>query len=85
MNDSDHLLDNGSDIYCHRLARIDHLGPNRRLVFTIPSIEGSRYQTVVVKLIVPAELMSALACMSAAAERSTVCADLLALDTVIAN
>jgi len=61
MTDNDHLLDQAQDVYCHGIARIDTLGPNRRLVFTIPSIDSSGYQNVVVKLILPAELMVTLA------------------------
>jgi hypothetical protein len=31
----------GSDTNCHQLARIDKLGPNRWLIFTVPCVEGS--------------------------------------------
>jgi hypothetical protein len=72
-------------MYCHGLARIDTLGPNRRLVFTVPSLEGSRYQTVVVKLILPAELLMTLACMAAGTDRQRVSAELLSLETTTAN
>ena len=63
---SDRLLHAGQparEVYCHQLARVDKLGPNRRLVFTVPSTDGMDYHSVVVKLIMPAEFMGALADM----------------------
>jgi hypothetical protein len=57
---TDHLLDNACDLSCHGLARIDTLGPCRRLVFTIPSLESPGCQNVVVKLIMTAELLATL-------------------------
>jgi hypothetical protein len=42
------------------LARIDTPGANRRLVFTVPSVDSTGYQQVVVKLILPAELLAML-------------------------
>jgi GTPase len=32
----------GTDTNCHQLARIDKLGPNRWLIFTVPCVEGSQ-------------------------------------------
>jgi hypothetical protein len=73
-------------MYCHRLARIDTPGPNRRLVFTIPSIEGpAGYENVVVKLILPAELLTTLAYMAAGADRETISPELIALEPQTAN
>jgi len=40
------------------IARIDTLGPCRRLVFTIPSLQSPGSQNVVVKLIMTAELLA---------------------------
>jgi hypothetical protein len=85
MSDNDRLIDQACDMYCHGIARIDTLGPNRRLVFTIPSIDSSGYQQVVVKLILPAEVMVALAYMAAGADAKTVSPQLLALETHTAN
>jgi hypothetical protein len=86
MSDNDHLLDQACDMYCHGIARIDTLGPNRRLVFTIPSVdEGPGYQNVVVKLIVPADLMVRLAYMAAGADRAAFSHELIALETHTAN
>ena len=34
-----YFSDNALDYFVHGIARIDTLGPNRRLVFTIPSLE----------------------------------------------
>jgi hypothetical protein len=45
MSDNDRLSDQASDVYCHGIARIDTLGPNRRLVFTIPSVTSPGYRT----------------------------------------
>jgi len=85
MSDNDRLIDQACDMYCHRLARIDHLGPNRRLIFTMPSVEGDRYQHVVVKLIIPADFMVTLAYMAAGADRDAISPDLIALETGRAN
>jgi hypothetical protein len=85
MSDNDHLIDQACDMYCHGIARIENLGPNRRLIFTIPSTDGPRYQHVVVKLILPAELMVTLAYMAAGADAQKVAPQLLALETRVAN
>ena len=61
------------------------LGPNRRIVFTIPSVEHERYQEVVVKLILPAEVMHTLACLATGATQGTISPELLALDQGVAN
>jgi len=83
---SDHLLmDQAVDIYCHNLARVDVLGPNRRLVFTMPSVDSTGYQQVVVKLILPAELMATLAYMAVGADQNAISPALLALETNTAN
>ncbi|MCK1693843.1 hypothetical protein [Bradyrhizobium sp. 144] len=79
------LIDQASDVYCHGLARIDALGPNRRLVFTMPSVDSTGYQQVVVKLILPAELLATLAYLAAGVDQNTVSPALLALETGRAN
>lgn len=79
------LIDQASDVYCHGLARIDTLGPNRRLVFTMPSVDSTGYQQVVVKLILPAELLATLAHLAAGVDQSTLSPALLALETGRAN
>jgi hypothetical protein len=73
------------DMYCHGIARIDVLGPNRRLVFTIPSLESPGYQQVRIKLILPAELMATLAYMAIGVDQGTISPALLALETERAN
>lgn len=85
MIDNDRLIDNACDMYCHGIARIDTLGPNRRLVFTVPSTESSGYHNVVVKLILPADLMGTLAFMAAGVESKNVAIELLALEPRIPN
>jgi len=50
---TDHLLDKACDLYCHGIARIDTLGPSRRLVFTIRSLESRFPDIVVVKYWMP--------------------------------
>jgi len=37
---SEHLIDQATELYCHKMERIDHLGPNRRLMFTVPDVQG---------------------------------------------
>jgi len=83
----DRLIDQACDMYCHDLARIDALGPNRRLVFTMPSLESPGYQHVTVKLILPADLMMTLGYMALGTKRptATYAPELLALDTERAN
>jgi hypothetical protein len=85
MSDDNRLLDQARDMYCHGIARIDTLGPNRRLVFTIPSVDAPGYQDVVVKLILPAELLVRLAYMAAGADRAAFSHELIALETHTAN
>jgi hypothetical protein len=69
MSDNDRLIDQACDTYCHSIARIDTLGPNRRLIFTVPSVDSTGYQNVVVKLILPAELMMTLARLAVGCDR----------------
>lgn len=85
MIDRDRLIDQANDLYCQDIARIDTLGPNRRIIFTIPSIDSTGYHNVVVKLILPAELMVTLAYMAAGADANNVSPQLLALETHTAN
>jgi hypothetical protein len=85
MSDDNRLLDQARDMYCHGIARIDTLGPNRRLVFTIPSVDSPGYQDVVVKLILPAELLVRLAYMAVGADRAAFSRELIALETHTAN
>ena len=84
---ADLLIDQACDMYCHDLARIDVLGPCRRLVFTIPSLESPGYQSVVIKLILPAELMMTLGYLALGTKRptATYAPELLALETERAN
>jgi hypothetical protein len=46
-----------SDAFACALARIDRLGPNRRLIFTVPTIDGDGLQNVAAKLIIPAQIL----------------------------
>jgi hypothetical protein len=85
MKDSERLIDQACDVYCQDIARIDTLGPNRRIIFTIPSIDSTGYHAVVVKLILPAELMMTLACLAAGVGANSVSPELLAVQTHTAN
>ena len=82
-----YLCDQAADYFVHAIARIDHLGPNRRLVFTMPSIDCPDAQTVVVKLVMSAELLATLSYLAAAAGAvpANVAPELLALETSTAN
>jgi hypothetical protein len=51
---------NTLDVFVCELARIDRLGANRRLIFTVPSIERANERNVVAKLIVPAEYLPSM-------------------------
>jgi hypothetical protein len=80
-----HLIDQTIDIFCHRLYRVDRLGPNCRLIFTVPSVDEAGCEQVAVKLIVPADFMATLASMAVGAERERFSPDLIGLQTVVAN
>jgi hypothetical protein len=85
MSDDAHLIDQAHDLYCHGIARIDTLGPNRRIIFTVPSVDSTGYQNVVVKLILPAELLGVLAYLAIGVDRNTISPELIALETRTAN
>jgi hypothetical protein len=82
---TEQLVDNCLDTYAHELTRIDVLGPNRRLVFTVPDPVNPGYAQVTSRLILPADVMVTLAYMAAGAHRAQVSLDLLAFQPRIAN
>jgi hypothetical protein len=83
---ADHLVDNACELYCHGIARIETLGPCRRLIFTSPDVSYPGSQTVVIKLIMTAELLATLSYMAAGADQSGgISPALLALETERAN
>ena len=45
------------EVFAEALARVERIGPNRRLVFTVtqPDCRGGKEHVAVVKLILPAE------------------------------
>jgi hypothetical protein len=53
-----------ADTFCESLARIDHLGHCRRLVFTVRDMNGDG-RAVVAKLILPVEVLAEIAHMLA--------------------
>jgi hypothetical protein len=87
MTKQSFLIDQAVDLYCQDIARIDTLGPNRRLIFTIPDVTSPSddCQAVAVKLIMPAELLVRLAYMAAGTDESAASRQLLALETHRAN
>jgi hypothetical protein len=62
---ADSLIDGGLDIFASELSRIDRIGCNRRLIFTLPTLEGGQWKSVQVKLIVPADYMAMLGALIA--------------------
>ena len=82
---ADLLLDNAVDVYCHGIARIETLGPNRRVVFTMPDVANPGYQNIVIKLIMTAELLATLSYMAAGVDQNNISPALLALETSTAN
>jgi hypothetical protein len=80
-----YLIDQAPDYFVHAIARIESLGPNRRLVFTIPSLEHPDSRNVVVKLVMTAELLAQLSYMAAGAAPANISPELLALETSTAN
>lgn len=85
MSATEHLIDQAFDLYCAQLARIDRLGPNCRLIFTVPATDGTNYHNVVAKLVLPADMMVTLAYLAAGADPRQVSPELLALETSVAN
>jgi hypothetical protein len=77
------LIDQTQDIFCHRLARIDTLGTCRRLIFVTPTADGM--DAVTVKVVVSSETLAEISHMAAGADRETVSALLVALETGRAN
>ena len=82
---AEHLIDQERELYCARLDRIDRLGPNYRLIFTVPTTDGTNYHNVVAKLVLPADAMVALAYLAAGADPQQVSPELIALETGRAN
>lgn len=63
-----------SDAFCDSLVRIERLGPCRRLVFAVTEYSSHRedggVRSIVVKLVIPADLMAELAQAIVADDRS---------------
>jgi hypothetical protein len=78
------LIDQTIDIFCEKLERVDVIGPNRRLIFTVTSVEAD-CSNVASKLILPADFMAQLAYIVAGADRNLIAPELIALETRIAN
>jgi hypothetical protein len=55
-----------SDVFCEGLARIDQIGPCRRLIFMVRDTMSPGIKTVTAKIVVPAEVMFEIAQMIAA-------------------
>jgi hypothetical protein len=69
----------GPDIFVCELTRVEKIGANRRLIFTMPDPLSPTWRVIVAKLIVPADYMVALAYMIAGdGVKPAVAADLLA-------
>jgi hypothetical protein len=71
------LLDQTTDIFCEKLARLDAIGPNRRLIFTVSSVDEPGCHLVAAKLILPADFMVTLAYMAVSADRMTISPELI--------
>ena len=55
------LIDqNYPDIFVCDLARVDRLGPNRRLIFASQNIDEEGHRSVVAKVIIPAQYLPTL-------------------------
>jgi hypothetical protein len=74
-------------VFCNDIVRIDVLGPVRRLIFTVLSIDSRGYHQVVAKLILPAEQLATLGGMARGATRQNAArtAELLAVDIRITD
>jgi hypothetical protein len=55
-----------ADVFCEGLARIDQIGPCRRLTFMVRDTMSPGMKTVTAKIVVPAEVMFEIAQMIAA-------------------
>ena len=61
MSDNVQSDNSGPDIFVGELTRIERLGNNRRLIFTMPDPISPSWRVIVAKLIVPADYMLPLA------------------------
>jgi hypothetical protein len=69
----------GPDVFIGELTKVERLGSNRRLIFTMPDPLSPGWRQIVVKLIVPADYMVTLAHMIAGdGAKLAVATDLLA-------
>jgi hypothetical protein len=69
----------GPDVFIGELTRVERIGANRRLIFTMPDPMDPTCRAIVAKLIVPADYMVTLAYMIAGdGAKPAVAADLLA-------
>jgi hypothetical protein len=55
----------GLDVFIGELTRVERIGANRRLIFTMPDPMDPTCRAIVAKLIVPADYMVTLAYMVA--------------------
>jgi hypothetical protein len=55
-----------ADIFCEGLARIDQVGPCRRLIFMVRDTMNDGMKTITAKIVVPAEVMFEIAQMISA-------------------
>ena len=79
------LVDNYvTETYCHELARIDRLGLNCRLIFTVPSVDSPNFRSVVAKLIVPLSMTRTIGMMTLGAQNDAT-AVLLSYEADMAN
>src|SRR5580704_12183524 len=69
----------GPDVFIGELTRVERIGANRRLIFTMPDPMDPTCRAIVAKLIVPADYMVTLAYMIAGdGPKPAAAADLLA-------
>jgi hypothetical protein len=69
----------GPDVFVSELTRVEKIGANRRLIFTMPDPIDPTCRAIVAKLIVPAEYMVTLAYMIAGdGAKPVIAANLLA-------
>jgi hypothetical protein len=85
QNPMNALLDQTTDIFCEKLARLDAIGPNRRLIFTVSSVDEPGCHLVAAKLILPADFMVTLAYMAVSADRMTISPELIEAEPRMLN
>ena len=74
------MADQVADTFACELSRIDKLGSNRRLIFTVPSAEMDECKVVVARIVIAADSLPALMAVLAGKPKPATTPELFAFD-----